>query len=76
MTEISLLRQTCPVAKKKKKKDAQDLGHHNYYLYFCTLIHNEETLSGSLLVELEFGEIRMEAMTSHPLIAICGDSLY
>ena len=49
--------------------------YYYYYLYFCILIHNEETLSGSLLVELEFSKIRMEVMTPHPLIVVCGDSL-
>ena len=44
-------------------------------LHFCTLIHNEETLSGSLLIKLEFSEIKMEATTPHPFIAICGDTL-
>ena len=46
-----------------------------YYLHFCTLIYNEETLSGSLMVELELSEIRMETMTPYPLIAVCGDSI-
>ena len=46
------------------------------YLHFCTLIHNEETLSRSLLMELELGEIRiLEAITPHPLIVVYGDSL-